>query len=119
MPIVVRIPAPLRSKAGGQRQIELAARSFEALLDEMEAAYPGITERLRREDGTLRRTLNIYINGENIRFLQGLNTPLKDGDEVSIVPAIAGGRARSNRAPTTSGPMTARRRSRHGSRIER
>ena len=91
MPVVVRIPASLRSKAGGQRQIELVAHSFKALLDEMEAAYPGITERLRDENGRLRRTLNIYVNGENIRFLQGLNTPLKDGDEVSIVPAIAGG----------------------------
>ena len=91
MSIVVRIPAPLRSKAGGQRQIDLQAHKFVTLLDEMEAAYPGISQRLRREDGTLRRTLNLYVNGENIRFLQGLDTPLKDGDEVSIVPAIAGG----------------------------
>ncbi len=91
MSVVVRIPAPLRSKAGGQRQIELAAHTFKALLDEMEAAYPGITERLRDEHGRLQRTLNIYINGENVRFLQGLDTPLQDGDEVSIVPAIAGG----------------------------
>jgi molybdopterin synthase sulfur carrier subunit len=91
MSVVVRIPAPLRSKAGGRRQIELEAHRFEVLLDEMEAAYPGITGRLRREDGTLRRTLNIYVNRQNIRFLQGLDTPLKDGDEVSIVPAIAGG----------------------------
>ena len=91
MSIVVRIPAPLRSKAGGQRHIELSAYSFKVLLDEMEAAYPGITERLRDDDGRLRRTLNIYVNGDNIRFLQGLDTPLKDGDEVSILPAIAGG----------------------------
>jgi len=91
MSVVVRIPAPLRIKAGGQRQIELAAPTLAALLGEMEAAYPGITERLRREDGTLRHTLNIYVNGESIRFLQGLQTPLQDGDEVSIVPAIAGG----------------------------
>lgn len=91
MSIVVRIPAPLRSKANGQRQIELGANSFGVLLEEMETAYPGITERLRGEDGTLRRTLNIYLNGENIRFLQGVDTPLKDGDEVSIIPAIAGG----------------------------
>lgn len=91
MSIVVRIPARLRSKAGGQHRVELRAHSFKALLDEMEAAYPGITERLRDDDGRLRRTLNIYVNGENIRYLRGLHTPLKDGDEVSILPAIAGG----------------------------
>jgi molybdopterin synthase sulfur carrier subunit len=91
MSVVVRIPAPLRGKAGGRRQIPVEAHRFEALLEEMEAAYPGITARLRREDGTLRRSLNIYVNGENVRFLQGLDTPLKEGDEVSIVPAIAGG----------------------------
>ena len=92
MSVIVRIPAPLRSKAGGHHQIELTAHSFKALLDEMETAYPGITERLRDENGRLRRTLNIYLNRENIRFLRGLDTPLKDGDEISIVPAIAGGR---------------------------
>lgn len=91
MPVVVRVPAPLRAKAGGRRQILVEAHRVEALLDEMESAYPGITGRLRREDGTLRRSLNLYVNGENIRFLQGLDTPLRDGDEVSIVPAIAGG----------------------------
>ena len=90
MPVIVRLRAPLRSKAGGQYQIELAAHSLKALLDEMEAAYPGITEQLRGEDGRLRHTLNIYVNRENIRFLQGLDTPLQDGDEVSIVPVIAG-----------------------------
>ena len=91
MSVVVRIPAPLRVKADGQRQLRVETHGLVALLDAMDAAYPGITERLRREDGTLRRTLNIYVNGENIRFLQGLDTPLRDGDEVSIVPAIAGG----------------------------
>lgn len=93
MSVLVHVPAPLRSKAGGRRQIELSAHSFGALLDEMEAAYPGITARLQREDGTLRHELSIYVNGENIRFLQGLDTPLQDGDEVSIIPAVAGGKA--------------------------
>jgi molybdopterin synthase sulfur carrier subunit len=91
MPVLVRIPAPLRSKAGGRRRILIDADRLETLLDEMEASYPGITNRLRREDGVLRRSLNIYVNGENIRFLEGLATPLSEGDEVSIVPAIAGG----------------------------
>ncbi len=91
MPVVVRVPAQLRARAGGRRQILVEADRFEVLLDAMEAAYPGITGRLRREDGTLRHSLNLYVNGENIRFLQGLDTPLRDGDEVSIVPAIAGG----------------------------
>lgn len=95
MPVVIRIPAPLRSAAGGQRQIEVTAPDFGLLLEQMEAAYPGITKRLRDEDGALRRTLNIYVNGENIRFLRGLATPLRDGDEVSIVPAIAGGKHRA------------------------
>mgnify|MGYP001032880108 CR=1 FL=1 len=91
MSIVVRIPTLLRRKAEGKRRMEVSAYSFEALLEEMEAAYPGITERLRDGQGEIRRTLNFYVNGENIRYLQGLGTPLKDGDEVSILPAIAGG----------------------------
>ena len=91
MSVVVRVPAPLRSKAGGRRRILVDADKLETLLDEMEASYPGITNRLRREDGVLRHSLNIYVNGDNIRFLQGLATPLREGDEVSIVPAIAGG----------------------------
>lgn len=89
--MIVHIPAPLRGKAGDQRQIELTARSVKALMEEMEAAYPGITEPLWDEKGELRRTLNVYVNEENIRFLRGLDTSLEEGDEVSIVPAIAGG----------------------------
>ena len=91
MSVIVRVPAPLRGKTGGLRLVELSASSFGELLVEMEAAYPGVTERLRDSEGQLRSSLNIFVNGENIRYLQGLHTSLKDGDEVSIVPAIAGG----------------------------
>lgn len=90
MPVIVRLPAPLRRKADGQYQIELEADSLRALLDEMEAAYPDITEQLLGEDSRLRCRLNIYVNREHIRLLQGLDTPLKDGDDVFIVPLIAG-----------------------------
>ena len=91
MSVLIRIPAALRSAVGGRRQVEFAVDRLEALLEEMDAAYPGSTQLLRDVDGNLRHSLNIYVNGQNIRYLQGLDTELRDGDEVSIVPALAGG----------------------------
>ena len=88
----VRIPTPLRPKTGGKSEVEVEAASISEMIENLESAYPGIKERLCDETGEIRRFLNIYLNEEDIRFLDGKNTVLKDTDEVSIIPAIAGGR---------------------------
>ena len=90
--IKVRIPTPLRPLTKGQGEVEVAAASIVDLIDTLNAAHPGIKARLCDESGELRRFVNIYVNEEDIRFLKGKDTSLKPGDEVSIVPAIAGGR---------------------------
>jgi molybdopterin synthase sulfur carrier subunit len=89
--ILVRIPTPLRRLTGGQGEVTADGRTVQELLDTLERRFPGIKERLYDEAGQLRRFVNIYINDEDIRFAQGVETALKAGDEVSIVPAIAGG----------------------------
>jgi sulfur-carrier protein len=90
--IKVRIPTPLRPLTKGQGEVEIAAASIVDLIDTLNVAHPGIKARLCDESGELRRFVNIYVNEEDIRFLKGKDTSLKAGDEVSIVPAIAGGR---------------------------
>ncbi len=92
MAVTVRIPSPLRKLTGGASEIETKADSIANLISTLETTYPGMRERLCDETGTVRRFVNIYVNDEDIRFLTNQNTPLKDGDHVSIVPAIAGGR---------------------------
>ncbi|MFY9269799.1 MAG: ubiquitin-like small modifier protein 1 [Candidatus Manganitrophaceae bacterium] len=89
--IKVRIPTPLRKLTGGQGEVAAEADSIAALLNTLDKEYPGLKERLCDENGDLRRFVNIYVNEEDIRFHQGIMTALKKGDEVSIVPAIAGG----------------------------
>ena len=91
MAIRVRIPTPLRAIVQGQEAVELSGPNLGAAIQELEQQYPGIQERLCDETGELRRFVNVYVNGEDVRFLSGLATPLKTGDEVSIVPAVAGG----------------------------
>jgi molybdopterin synthase sulfur carrier subunit len=81
----------LRRLTGGQGEVTAAGRTVQELLEALERQFPGVKERLYDEAGQLRRFVNIYINDEDIRFAQGLETTLKKGDEVSIVPAIAGG----------------------------
>ena len=92
MPVLVRIPTPLRSLTKGQSEVQAAADSVAAVVEDLERQFPGLRERLVDESGELRRFINIYVNEEDIRFLEGKKTALKDGDQVSIVPAIAGGR---------------------------
>jgi molybdopterin synthase sulfur carrier subunit len=87
----VRIPAPLQSLTQNQGLVEAEGNTVKAVLADLEARYPGLQSRLYDEDGNLRRFVNIYVNEEDIRFLQGEETPVQAGDEVSIVPAIAGG----------------------------
>ncbi|MFQ5588606.1 MAG: ubiquitin-like small modifier protein 1 [Nitrospiria bacterium] len=89
--IKVRIPTPLRKLTGGQGEVEIEGDTILSLIDTLESDYPGIKERLCDEAGAVRRFVNIYVNEEDIRFHQDLNTPVKQGDEVSIIPAIAGG----------------------------
>ena len=87
----VRIPTPLRKFTGGSDEVSVSGATVAQLVADMESHYPGIKERLCEADGRVRRFVNIYVNGDDIRFLQHLDSPVKDGDEVSIVPAIAGG----------------------------
>ena len=89
--IKVRIPTPLRPLTKGQGEVETNAASVLAMIEALNTAHPGIKDRLCDDTGELRRFVNIYVNEEDIRFLKGKETSLKDGDEVSIVPAIAGG----------------------------
>ena len=91
MAVQVLIPTPLQKFTNDEATAELIASSVDGLLDALEGRYPGIKGRLCDEAGKLRRFLNVYVNSEDIRFLQNQETPLNDGDEVSIVPAVAGG----------------------------
>ncbi len=93
MSVTVRIPTPLRKLTGGADEVSVEAATIGELIDRLEADHPGLKERLCDEAGEIRRFVNIYVNDEDVRFLQGRDTAVADGDQVSIVPAIAGGRA--------------------------
>jgi molybdopterin synthase sulfur carrier subunit len=92
MPVRVLIPTPLQRLTHNQGEVMAEGSDIRELISQLENQFPGVKSRLCDEHGALRRFVNIYINDEDIRFLKGEATPLKDGDEVSIVPAIAGGR---------------------------
>jgi molybdopterin synthase sulfur carrier subunit len=91
MAVQVLIPTPLQNLTGGEASVSLEAKSIDALLSALEERFPGFGGRICDEKGQLRRFLNVYVNSEDIRFLDHQATPLADGDEVSIVPAVAGG----------------------------
>ena len=91
MSVRVRIPTPLRRFTGGAEEVAVGGETVAKALEDLEAKFPGIKERLCDENGRVRRFVNIYVNGDDIRFLSSLDTPVKDGDELAIVPAIAGG----------------------------
>lgn len=91
MAVNVRIPTPLRTLTAGKEEVPTEGATVAEVIDNLEKAHPGMKERLCDDKG-VRRFVNIYANDEDIRFLDNLETPLKDGDTVSIVPAIAGGR---------------------------
>jgi sulfur-carrier protein len=91
MPIKVKIPTPLQKLTNGKAEVECSANNVLELVDALEKDYPGMKERLS-DGGKIRRFINIYVNEEDIRFVSKEETALKDGDTVSIVPAIAGGR---------------------------
>jgi MoaD family protein len=90
MAINVRIPTPLRTLTGGKEEVPAAGKNVREIIEDLERNFPGIKERLCDDKG-VRRFVNIYQNEEDIRFLDGLDTAVKEGDSISVVPAIAGG----------------------------
>jgi len=92
MSITVRVPTPLQKLTQNQAEVKANGANLRELIEDLEKNFPGIKERICDETGKVRRFINIYVNEEDVRFLQQEATPLKDGDEVSMIPAIAGGR---------------------------
>ena len=105
MAIKVRIPTPLQKLTNNQSEVLVEAKNVDEILKSLEAAHPGIKERLCDEKGVLRRFVNVYVNEEDIRFLQGQETAVKDGDDISIIPAIAGGAALTKKRVTLVYPV--------------
>ncbi len=91
MAVTVRIPTPLQRVTNGQGEVACEGKTVSELLASLERQHPGVKERICDEQGKVRRFVNIFVNEEDVRFLQGDQTPVKDGDDVSIIPAIAGG----------------------------
>ncbi|MGD9711685.1 MAG: ubiquitin-like small modifier protein 1 [Thermomicrobiales bacterium] len=87
----VLIPAPLRRFTGGESKVSTGGATVAELIDQLEVAYPGLKEKIVEDDGEIRRFVNVFVNGQNVRKLQGSATAVNDGDEVGIVPAMAGG----------------------------
>jgi molybdopterin synthase sulfur carrier subunit len=91
MSVKVRIPAPLRTLTNNIDIVPGEEGTLSSCIDGLETAYPGLKGRICEDNGEIRRFVNVYVNGEDVRFMDGLGTALKAGDEVSIVPAVAGG----------------------------
>ncbi|GMT43041.1 MAG: MoaD family protein [bacterium] len=91
MPVKVRIPTPLQKITDGKSEVSAKTGTVREVIDDLDSNYPGIKERLYSEDGELRRFINIYINDEDIRFLDSDSSKVGDGDVISVIPAIAGG----------------------------
>lgn len=91
MSVRVRVPTPLRALTGGQADVTAAGSSVVECLSDLDSNYPGISGRILDGSGEIQRFVNLFVNGEDVRFLQGLQTAVKPGDELSIVPAMAGG----------------------------
>ena len=104
MEVHVRIPTPLKKLAGERDVIKAEGKTVGEVLQWLTETYPGLKERLRDEQGGVRRFINIYVNDEDIRFNQNLETPVKEGDQISIIPAIAGGSSPKRRVTLTFPP---------------
>ena len=91
MSVMIRIPTPLRRMTNGQAKVEIESANLGELVEKLNGEFPGFKDRLVDENGEQRYFVNIYRNGEDIRFLDGLSTTTGEGDEISIVPAVAGG----------------------------
>lgn len=90
MSVKVQIPTPMRQHTDSQATVEASGATVQAVLDQLGAKYPALTQRLFK-DGQLKQFVNLYVNDEDVRYLDNLATPVKDGDEVAIIPAVAGG----------------------------
>ena len=93
MPVLIKLPTILRKHAGGEPRVDAAGGTLRELLTDLESRYPGITKNVVTDDGGLHRFVNVYVNDEDVRYLGSLETEVKDGDTVSILPAVAGGAA--------------------------
>ena len=91
MSVMVRIPSPLRRLTNGQDKVEAEGERLQDVIAFLEGEFPGIRERLCDNTGQLRNFVNVYVNGEDVRFLESLSTSMAPGDEISVVPAVAGG----------------------------
>lgn len=91
MPIEVRVPTILRTHTGGEKKVPADGTTLREVVDDLQAHHPGLGGALLDDDGQLHRFVNVYVNDEDVRFLGGLETPVQDGDTVSILPAVAGG----------------------------
>lgn len=91
MPVKVRIPFAIQSLFGGATEVEAEGKTVREVIDNLERRFPGVKQRLCDEDGELRRFVNIFVNDQDVRSLKGLDTELSEGDEIAIIPAIAGG----------------------------
>ena len=91
MPVTVKLPTILRPKVGGQPTVEGTGQTVGELLADLEARYPGLTETIVTDDGGLHRFVNLYVNQEDVRYTGALSAPVRDGDTVAILPAVAGG----------------------------
>ncbi|MBI4606679.1 MAG: MoaD/ThiS family protein [Planctomycetes bacterium] len=91
MSVVLRIPTPLRKYTGGKAEVQAEGVSVREVFDNVETVHRGVKEKVFDESGSIRRFINVFINGEDVRYMQGPETKVKPGDELSIVPAIAGG----------------------------
>ncbi|HET7174189.1 MAG TPA: MoaD/ThiS family protein [Nocardioidaceae bacterium] len=91
MSVKVRVPTILRTYTGGESEVTAEGGALGELLNHLDSDYPGIKGRIVDEQGVLRRFINVYVGNDDVRFLQGLDTPVPDGAEVSVIPAVAGG----------------------------
>ena len=93
MPVTIRIPTTLRPMAGGSSTVQVEGATVGEVLGNLDAAHPGFRDRLFDDEGALRRFVNVFVADDDVRFLQGLDTPVPDGETVAIIPAVAGGTA--------------------------
>jgi sulfur-carrier protein len=92
MSVQVKLPTILRKHAGGEAKVDADGATLNEVLNDLEGRYPGITKNVRSDDGGLHRFINIYVNDEDVRYLGSLETPVSEGDTISLLPAVAGGR---------------------------
>lgn len=91
MTVTIRVPTTLRTLTGGESEVEVDPGTVESVFSSLESRHPGFVERLLDDDGKLRRFVNVFVSDDDVRFLDGLDTEVPDGETVSIVPAVAGG----------------------------